>query len=132
MSFSYDASVATAKDQFRLLTTDTNGSDYIFSDEEISMFLTMNAQDPQMAAAQGIRTIAVNKAKIAIFYRINGFNGFELDRRDAPKLLLEAAKALEESAKQTPWEIISVLDFAVGRDGIDRSQYDVDHSEHFE
>lgn len=132
MTFSYDASMAAAKDQVRLLITDTNSSDPIFSDEEISMLLMMNAQDPQMTAAQAIRTIAVNKAKIAIFYRINGFNGFELDRRDAPKLLLSAADAIEKSAMQTPWEIISVLDYAVGHDGIDRSQYDVDHTEHFE
>lgn len=123
MSFSYDPSTGSARDKLRLMIADTNASDYIYEDAELDLYLSMESQDPQLAAAKAIRTIAVDKARMAIFYRINGFNGFELDRRQVAKDLLEAAKAIEESAKTTPFEFESIMQWWVGADGVDRTSY---------
>ena len=51
--------------QVRLLANDTNPADYLFTDAEITAFLTLDGQNVKRAAAQAIDTIADNEALVA-------------------------------------------------------------------
>lgn len=121
MSFSYTTgSSAGTRDKLRLVIGDTTAASYVFEDEELDMFLGLENNDIYMTAAQAMRTIAVDAAKRAIFYRVTGF---ELDRRDPAKRLLEMANAFEKKALTTPFEFESVLEHDISAQGIDRSIY---------
>jgi uncharacterized membrane protein len=62
VTFLYDP--ATAVGQVRLLCTDTDQARPIFEDEEIEAFLGMFDQQPMLAAAQALETIAANEALV--------------------------------------------------------------------
>jgi hypothetical protein len=56
MAFTYD--VSTPRGQVRLLCTDADAANQIFSDAEIDAFLALEADDVRYAAAQALDTIA--------------------------------------------------------------------------
>ena len=60
--FTYDPT--TDRGMVRLLITDTDGSDPIFSDTEIDAFLTLNSNSVLLAAAQALDVMAVNEAMV--------------------------------------------------------------------
>lgn len=56
------------KDQVRLLISDTGGADgesFIFSDQEIEQFLELRKENPHLAAALALLTIAGNEAQVS-------------------------------------------------------------------
>lgn len=62
MSFTYDTS--TDLGRVRLLITDRDASNQIFSDAEIEAFLAMEGDDVFLAAAAATETIARNEALV--------------------------------------------------------------------
>ena len=62
MSFSYDLSSNIGK--VRLLTTDTDYDNTIFSDEEISAFLEFEDSDVNLASARAFETIAASEVLV--------------------------------------------------------------------
>lgn len=60
MAFTYNTATDTGK--VRLLIFDTNAAAYVFEDEEIAVFLGMEASSVKRAAALALETIASNEA----------------------------------------------------------------------
>ena len=120
MSFSYNPSSPVNRDRLRLLIPDTDPVNYMFEDAELDLFLSIFGE-LHLAHAASIRTIATDKAKLAIFYQIS--EEFELDRREVPKYLIRLAEQIEERAVSVPFELESMLDHVVDDAGIDRSNY---------
>lgn len=118
MSFTYDST--TSRGRVRLIIADTNSASYVFEDAEIDAFLTLQSDDVQLAAVQALRSIVASRAKLSIYYSVNGFT---MDRRDVAKTLLALADKIEESASSAPFEFESVLEYLVDRVGQDRSNY---------
>lgn len=59
MAFTYD--VATSRGQVRLLATDTDVDNPIFTDAEIDYFLTLYSDNVRRAAAKALDTIAASQ-----------------------------------------------------------------------
>jgi len=70
MTFTYDPK--TAAGQVRLLCTDRDPDNEIFSDEEIAVFLDLNGQDVRLAAADALDQIAASQALILKYIDLNG------------------------------------------------------------
>lgn len=66
MANSYDATDLTNRNLVRLLINDTDTTEgkFIFNDEEIDGFLTLEGSDVRLAAAQALDTIAVNEVLV--------------------------------------------------------------------
>lgn len=62
MIWSYD--VSTDRGKVRLLATDTDTSNQIFSDAEVDAFLNLHGADVLYAAAEALDTIATNEALV--------------------------------------------------------------------
>ena len=56
----------------RLLCTDRDPDNEIFSDEEIAVFLDLNGQDVRLAAADALDQIAASQALILKYIEVNG------------------------------------------------------------
>ena len=56
----------------RLLCTDRDPDNEIFSDEEIAVFLDLNEQDARLAAADALDQIAASQALILKYVEVNG------------------------------------------------------------
>ena len=65
MAFSYDpTSVSSNRDRVRLLIKDTLDSNYVFEDEELDAFLTLESSSLKRAAALAYEVIAGNQAYV--------------------------------------------------------------------
>lgn len=64
MSWSYDTSLATAKDKVRLLIGDTDTSDQQLSDEEVSAILTLNSSDIYSSAIFLAQNLAAKYSRL--------------------------------------------------------------------
>lgn len=62
MSFTYDP--LTPLGQVRLLSFDSDDSNAIFTDAEITALLGLNGQDVRLAAAQAVDILAANEAYV--------------------------------------------------------------------
>ena len=111
--------VSSNEGKVRLIIADTQ-SPFTFDDVEITAFLSLWSSDIQLAAAQALRTVATSKAKMAIYYSVNGFS---MDRRSVAKTLLDIADKLETRALSTPFEYESVLEDFIDSTGRDRGNY---------
>lgn len=60
MAFTY--SLATDAGKIRLLIPDNNASAYVFEDDEIDAFLSLENSNPRRATALALETIASNEA----------------------------------------------------------------------
>jgi hypothetical protein len=121
MTFSYSMVNPSALDKLRLFIGDTNASTFVFEDEELQILLDGVAGDVQSARAGAIEILAIDAARRAIWYRINGF---EMDRRSTVNQLLELSKRVLAQATTVPFEFTSMLDHHITPAGIDRSNYD--------
>jgi hypothetical protein len=68
MTFTYDPT--TPRGQVRLLCTDVDSANQIFSDAEIDAFLTLEANDVRYGAAQALDTIASQQALVLKVIRL--------------------------------------------------------------
>lgn len=65
MAFSYDpTSVSSNRDRVRLLIKDTSDTNYVFQDEELDAFLTLESSSIKRAAALAYEVIAGNQAYV--------------------------------------------------------------------
>ena len=70
MTFTYIP--GTVLGTVRLLCTDRDPDNEIFSDEEIAVFLDLNEQDVRLAAADALDQIAASQALILKYIEVNG------------------------------------------------------------
>lgn len=68
--FTYDPTTPTGV--VRLLCTDRDPANEIFSDEEIGVFLSLNDHDTRSAAAQALDQIAASQALLLKYIETNG------------------------------------------------------------
>lgn len=120
MSFTYSAPWSV-RDYVRFLVQDTNGASPLFQDEELDSLLSQWGNDPRMAAAEAIESLAGLYARNAINYSVTGFS---MNRTQVYRALLERAKALREEALSVPFEFESVVDFFIDTAGVDRTNYE--------
>ena len=85
----------------RLLCTDRDPDNEIFSDEEIGVFLSLNEQNVRLAAADALDQIAASQALILKYIEINGLktNGQAVANalhQQAESLRAQAAAAAAE------------------------------------
>lgn len=125
MAFTYDLTAPGNLEDLRLQIGDTtSGSgNYVFEDAELNRFLSRASNDINLAAAMACRSLAASHARRAIWYRVNGIQGFEMDRRDPAKRFLEMAKEFEATSKAQPFEYESAVEDYVDSVGEDRSNY---------
>lgn len=99
MTFSYGIATGDltnqARDYVRLLTTDTDGADYIFEDQELSLFLAQSGDDSLVAAATALETMATNEALVSKRIKILDLT---TDGPAVAKELRERATALRAQA----------------------------------
>ena len=126
MIFSYDPSNDNGK--VRLLIHDTTtgiyGTDYEFTDEDISGLLEQNSDSVFLAAASACRILAVKATSGAFILKLPG--ALELDRRDVAKIYENLAEKYEARASTGPDVLTEYIDsFAYGVDliGNDTSEY---------
>lgn len=118
MSFTYD--VATDRGKVRLSIADTNAAAYTFEDEEIDAVLSIYPGQPLMAGAILLRSLAANRARMEMYYRIHNF---EMDRKGSARVLMDLADGMEKRAQSQPFEIESVLDEFLDQAGQDHGNY---------
>ncbi len=101
MSVTYD--ISTEVGQVRLLITDTDTTDNIFSDEEINQFLSLteidSETDVRLAAALGLETIAASEALVQ--KKISMLD-LSTDGPAVAKSLREAAQRLRQQVEDEP------------------------------
>lgn len=118
MSFTYDLS--TTLGVVRLLIPDTDAASYNFEDAELQALISLELNDPRMAAAQALDILAQRASQQAIRYTINGFS---MDRTQVAKTLSDRAHQLRHVAESEPYELESVLEHYVDSAGRDFSNY---------
>lgn len=62
MAFTYD--LATDSGKVRLLIPDTSATAYVFEDDELDAFLSLESSDPRRAAAMALETMASSEAYV--------------------------------------------------------------------
>ena len=111
MAFEYDLSTDAGK--VRLLIPDSNENSYLFEDDEIAAFLTLES-GVKRAAAMALEVIAANEALVLKAIKILDLT------TDGPKVadsLLKRAKLLRDQAEQ---------DELIAGDGWDIAEWAVD------
>ena len=120
VSFSYNSDSPGDRDRLRLQIADTTSTGYVFEDSELDIFLSRSGSDINYASAMACRALAVNHAKRAIWYKVNGFM---MERKDPAKRFLEMAQEFETAAKAAPFEFESITEDHVDSSGRDLGNY---------
>ena len=76
----------------RILVGDTNSTE-ILTDDDYTTILAGSADNPRAAAANALRSIAINQA---LLYKKIEVEGLDIDGPALAKVLLEAAKDIEK------------------------------------
>ncbi len=101
MSVTYNPNTETGK--VRLLITDTDVDNPIFSDEEISQFLNLTSvdgeKDVRLAAAMGLETMAASEAYVQ---KKLSMLDLSTDGPSVAKSLREAAQRLRDQVENEP------------------------------
>ena len=85
--------------QTRFHAGDTNAASAIWSDAELNYLITISGGVVQLAAAQALETLALDRAKLANAVRIGAFGNGEAE---AYKAIAERAKRLRVVAPVPP------------------------------
>lgn len=94
MAFTYD--VSSDRGRVRMLITDRDEANAIFSDDEIDAFLAMESSSIRLAAAAALETIAASEALVQKRITILDLT---TDGPAVAKALMDAAKALRDREK---------------------------------
>ena len=119
-TFTYNEGATGTRDTLRTLLGDINGDDYIFSDEELNVFLSRNSQSLERAAADACRAVAFNAAKQAIVVKMLDTS---IDRTELPRIYMSLATAFERQERNKPIEYIDSFAYSVDELGINTSEY---------
>jgi hypothetical protein len=99
--------LTTSIGQVRLLIRDTDSSNALFSDEEITALLNLYDNDVKIAAANALLAISHSKALLA---KYKSAGKYAEDTRSIAKELREGAKMLLELG-QVPWDTVAEQTF---------------------
>lgn len=94
MAFTYD--VATLAGQVRLLIGDTEATDPLFQDDEITAFLDIEEHDIRLAAALALDVMAANQVMVL---KVVTQNGVSTNGAAVAQALRAQAKALRDQAE---------------------------------
>lgn len=94
MAFTYD--VATLAGQVRLLIGDTEATDPLFQDDEITAFLGIEEHDIRLAAALALDVMAANQVMVL---KVVTQNGVSTNGAAVAQALRAQAKALRDQAE---------------------------------
>lgn len=102
---------ASAVGMVRLLANDTDSDDYLFTDDEIGAFLTLEGDVVKLAAAQAIDTIADNEVLLSKAIRTqdlqtDGPKAADSLRKRAATLRAQYADDLANAADAGYFEVI--------------------------
>lgn len=129
MSFSYDVTLSSSRDKLRFLIADTVNtakSPAVYANEELTGLLDGIESNLFQAAAVALRARAAGFVDKAISYSVGtgGTRGaLSVDRRGILKDIMALAATFEARALATPDEAFDRLDFNIGADGRDLSNY---------
>lgn len=113
-TYTYDAALADPVSQARLHLADTDVNNPqqvpLFTDQELTYFLSVSSNDPILAAAMALDSAAVDAAKIAVILSVGdvGEGGMKLDRTKVSEQLGLRAEKLRLLADIAP--VISAPD----------------------
>lgn len=93
MAFTYTLSTDAGK--IRLLLPDNNASNYVFEDDEIDAFLSLEYSNVRRAAALALETIASNEAYVL---KVIKLLDLQTDGAKTSDALLKRAKLLRDQA----------------------------------
>lgn len=104
MSFSYNAGIDNNLNRLRNLIADTNSANYLFSDDELNLFITMGG-DSFEAASLACLAISSNRALQAFFFSIHN-EDLRIDKSQIPKYFIQLSNLYHDRATQ-----MSVVEF---------------------
>lgn len=119
MSFSHDPS--TDEGLLRSLIDDTDSTDYVFEDNELTNILSLNSSDVWAAAADCSRRLAAKYAKEAENIKL-GKGDIEIKRSKA-KYYMQLAGNFQSRSASDVVEYIDSFNIEVNPYGIDNSEY---------
>lgn len=70
MSFTYNANLSTDRDKVRLLATDVDAANPIFTDAEMDAFMSLEGSNVKRSAALALETIARNQVLVLKVIRL--------------------------------------------------------------
>ena len=122
MAFTYNDLCLTDKDKVRLKLSDTNSSNYLFSDNEITSLLAMEGTI-NYACAAACRAIAANKALQAVFFSLHD-RDVQIDKTKIPGHFINLAKMfMDNEALTNVVEYFDSVDYTVDDYGVIGGQY---------
>lgn len=110
MSATYDYSVKPDVFKVRLITSDNDLTDVVFTDEEIEVFLDMESNDINLTAADVLEAWAAKYAPTADSEKIGDYS---YNQKIVDKLLALATK-LRTTASETPYLTWAEMDLTCG------------------
>jgi hypothetical protein len=127
-NYTYNHGSTTIKDRARLIIPDKpENNRAVFSDEELADLGTLWGDDPFAVAAAACEIIAMDRAKQAVSFSINGAS---VNKAQIPSYFLQRAKELRQYAvTNQPWEYVESIAYSVSPLGISRSYYIGDEDE---
>lgn len=93
MAFTYD--VSTDRGKIRLMIPDNTSTSYVFEDDEIDAFLSLEYDNPRRATALALETIASNEAMVQ---KVIKLLDLQTDGAKTSDALLKRAKLLRDQA----------------------------------
>lgn len=93
MAFTYDLSSSAG--QIRLLIMDTNSGSYVFEDDELDVFFTLERANVRRAAALALETMASNEAFVL---KVIQLLDLKTDGAKTADALMKRAAALRKQA----------------------------------
>ena len=122
MAFTYTDTCPTDKDKIRLKLSDTNSSNYLFSDNEITSLLAMEGTINYTCAA-ACRAIAANRALQAIFFSIHD-RDIQIDKTKIPGHFITLAKMfMDNEALTNVVEYFDSVDSEIDQWGQESGEY---------
>jgi hypothetical protein len=120
MTFSHDSS--TDEGLLRTLIQDTDSTDYVFEDDELTNVLDQNEGDIWSAAADLCRSLAAKYAKSSIFLNLGKYDLVVDSRKKVDYYTILAAK-YEKKAGTSVVEYMDSAAYGVGSMGEDTTEY---------
>ena len=97
----------------------------IFSDQEITNFLTQSSNDVLKAASIGLRALAANKAKLAKKFKKEGIGGLEIEQRGLLEII-KLAESYDLKANSIPAGGVASMEFGYGKRADEFASNDLD------
>lgn len=107
MAFSYD--VGTDNGKIRLLIFDTDATNYVFEDEELAVFFSIEGSSLKRAAALALETMASNEAFVQ---KVITLLDLRTDGAATARALLARAERLRSQADDEEFAVDGAFDIA--------------------